>query len=95
LRPDTGHGCRERLLLPGAEGPFYPDKLPAADFLRYYAEHLPTVEINNTFYRVPGGRRIERRTHDFLASCSDCAAGAPRHAVIALISRRSGRWPKA
>lgn len=34
-------------------GPFYPKDLPAARFLAYYAERLPTVEINNTFYRMP------------------------------------------
>jgi uncharacterized protein YecE (DUF72 family) len=35
------------------KGPFYPKDLPAGDFLRYYAERLATVEINNTFYRMP------------------------------------------
>lgn len=35
------------------KGPFYPEKLPANEMLAYYAEHLPTVEINNTFYRMP------------------------------------------
>jgi uncharacterized protein YecE (DUF72 family) len=34
-------------------GHFYPDKLPAGEMLRYYAERFPTVEINNTFYRMP------------------------------------------
>ena len=34
-------------------GPFYPEKLPASAMLRHYAERLPTVEINNTFYRMP------------------------------------------
>ena len=34
-------------------GPFYPEPLPAAEMLRFYAERLPTVEINNTFYRMP------------------------------------------
>jgi uncharacterized protein YecE (DUF72 family) len=34
-------------------GPFYPDKLPAGEMLRYYAGRLSTVEINNTFYRMP------------------------------------------
>jgi uncharacterized protein YecE (DUF72 family) len=34
-------------------GPFYPEKMAGADMLRYYAERLPTVEINNTFYRMP------------------------------------------
>ena len=34
-------------------GPFYPEKLPAGEMLRYYAQHFSTVEINNTFYRMP------------------------------------------
>ena len=34
-------------------GPFYPEKLPAGQMLRYYADHFTTVEINNTFYRMP------------------------------------------
>jgi uncharacterized protein YecE (DUF72 family) len=32
---------------------FYPPDLKNADMLRYYAERLPSVEINNTFYRSP------------------------------------------
>src|SRR6516165_2544554 len=35
------------------KGPFYPNEVPAKGFLRYYAERFPTVEINNTFYRMP------------------------------------------
>jgi len=35
------------------KGPFYPEKLPAGEMLRYYAQRLRTVEINNTFYRMP------------------------------------------
>lgn len=35
------------------KGPFYPEKLPANQMLSYYAERLPTVEINNTFHRMP------------------------------------------
>jgi uncharacterized protein YecE (DUF72 family) len=34
-------------------GPFYPDKLPARDWFAFYAEHFDTVEINNSFYRLP------------------------------------------
>jgi uncharacterized protein YecE (DUF72 family) len=34
-------------------GHFYPDKLAASGMLRYYAERFTTVEINNTFYRMP------------------------------------------
>ncbi len=35
------------------KGAFYPEDLPAGDMLGYYAGRLPTVEINNTFYRMP------------------------------------------
>jgi uncharacterized protein YecE (DUF72 family) len=35
------------------KGSFYPEKLPAAKMLGYYAERLPAVEINNTFYKMP------------------------------------------
>ncbi len=43
---------------------FYPPRLKAADMLRYYAERLPSVEINNTFYRMPTEKllcRLARR----------------------------------
>ena len=42
------------------KGRFYPDKLPQAQMLRYYAERFPTVEINNTFYRMPTREVLER-----------------------------------
>jgi uncharacterized protein YecE (DUF72 family) len=35
------------------KGSFYPADLPADAMLRYYAGRLPTVEINNSFYRMP------------------------------------------
>lgn len=35
------------------KGNFYPPKLSAAGMLGYYTEHLKTVEINNSFYRLP------------------------------------------
>ena len=34
-------------------GPFYPEKLPAAKMLDYYAERFDTVEVNSSFYRLP------------------------------------------
>lgn len=34
-------------------GHFYPEKLSAKEMLRFYASRLNTVEINNTFYRMP------------------------------------------
>jgi len=35
------------------KGTFYPEDLPQSKFLSYYAERFSTVEINNTFYRMP------------------------------------------
>jgi uncharacterized protein YecE (DUF72 family) len=35
------------------KGTFYPDKIDADAMLPFYSERLPTVEINNTFYRMP------------------------------------------
>jgi uncharacterized protein YecE (DUF72 family) len=41
------------------KGSFYPEKLPAKEMLAYYSSQLPTVEINNTFYRVPQKSLLE------------------------------------
>ena len=38
---------------PEWKGSFYPEKLPAAKMLPYYAQSFTTVEINYTFYRIP------------------------------------------
>ena len=35
------------------KGAFYPPELPDAEWLGYYATRFPTVEINNSFYRMP------------------------------------------
>ncbi len=32
---------------------FYPEKLPKAEWLEFYAGHFTTVELNNSFYRLP------------------------------------------
>ena len=42
------------------KGPFYPEKLPADEMLRFYAGRLRTVEINNTFYRMPDETVLSR-----------------------------------
>jgi uncharacterized protein YecE (DUF72 family) len=41
-------------------GSFYPEKLPAAKMLAYYAERLDAVEINNTFYRMPTAEALAK-----------------------------------
>ena len=35
-------------------GKFYPEKLPKSRWLEHYATRFRTVEVNNTFYRLPG-----------------------------------------
>lgn len=35
------------------KGPFYPEDLSDDAMLQYYGTQFPTVEINNTFYRLP------------------------------------------
>ncbi len=40
-------------------GHFYPEELTADEWLSYYASQLPTVEINNTFYRMPKTHVVE------------------------------------
>jgi len=35
------------------QGSFYPEKIQPEAMLAWYAERLPSVEINNTFYRMP------------------------------------------
>jgi len=41
------------------KGSFYPAGLPDAEMLKTYAERLPSVEINNTFYRMPQPALLE------------------------------------
>jgi uncharacterized protein YecE (DUF72 family) len=41
------------------KGDFYPGDLAASDMLSYYADRLPAVEINNTFYRMPKAGVLE------------------------------------
>ena len=44
---------------PEWKGRFYPETLPAAKMLPYYAERFPTVEINYTFYRAPSEKILD------------------------------------
>jgi uncharacterized protein YecE (DUF72 family) len=41
------------------KGNFYPEDLPAAKMLPFYAEHFSTTEINYTFHRIPAPKTIE------------------------------------
>src|SRR5918911_2244066 len=39
---------------------FYPAGTASGDFLRYYAERFPTVELNTTGYRLPAEEQFDR-----------------------------------
>src|SRR3954466_12422011 len=41
------------------KGKFYPKDLPAAQMLRFYAERFTSVEINNTFFRLPQKKMLK------------------------------------
>ena len=41
------------------KGNFYPEDLPAAKMLPFYAERLSTTEINYTFHRIPSAKTID------------------------------------
>jgi uncharacterized protein YecE (DUF72 family) len=44
---------------PEWKGNFYPEKLPTAKMLGYYAERFSTVEINYTYYRMPNQKTLD------------------------------------
>ena len=45
---------------PHWKGRFYPDDLPERRWFEFYARHFDTVEINNTFYRLPDEKTVVR-----------------------------------
>jgi uncharacterized protein YecE (DUF72 family) len=50
--PTIRIGC-SGWVYPHWRGRFYPEKLAAKNWFAFYAEHFDTVEINNSFYRLP------------------------------------------
>lgn len=69
------------------KGNFYPAGLADADMLKSYAERLPTVEINNTFYRMPQPSLLDGWNQKVVGSFA-FALKAPRS--ITHISRLKG-----
>lgn len=43
---------------PEWRGSFYPEKFPQSKMFAYYAEQFSTVEINNTFYKMPDDKLL-------------------------------------
>ncbi len=44
---------------PEWKGTFYPEKMPTAKMLPYYAERFSTTEVNYTFHRIPSAKTID------------------------------------
>jgi uncharacterized protein YecE (DUF72 family) len=78
-------------------GSFYPTSLPQSRWLEYYARQFDTVEINNTFYRLPEtptfaawGRRVPRgfiyavKASRYLTHMKKLKVMPPRHGRIRL-----------
>jgi uncharacterized protein YecE (DUF72 family) len=54
---------------PDWEGPFYPVGMAPGDYLEFYAERFPIVEVDSSFYRPPSAKMVkswrERTPADF------------------------------
>lgn len=48
---------------PDWEGVIYPPGLRSSEFLEYYADRFPIVEVDSTFYRSPTPRMIHSWDH--------------------------------
>jgi len=63
---------------------FYPQRLPKSEWFSYYAERFDTVEINNTFYRLPPASTFDHWREQ-----------APRGFLYALkFSRYGSHWTR-
>jgi hypothetical protein len=81
LRDCAAHECEIRIGTSGYHykhwrGPFYPRKISPDEMLEFYARHFDTVELNNSFYRIPteaafdNWRRLTPADFDF--AVKDC-----------------------
>ena len=71
------------------KGPFYPPKMPDAALLGFYTQHFDTLELNNSFYRLP----TEEAFHAWrdAAPGRTAAAGGLRHHPAAGAGDQAGR----
>src|SRR5438874_1988852 len=72
------------------KGDFYPKDMKLEGMLPYYAERLPTVEINNTFYQMP--KTSPRETGEtFPPQASASHQGLASHHALRPAQARCGR----
>ena len=72
-------------------GPFYPAGVPRARWLEFYAEHLPTVELNASHYRWPRDTAFSG-WHERLPAGHEMAVKAPRALTHARRLQSPERW---
>ena len=64
---------------PEWDGAFYPPGMDPADYLSWYADRFPVVEVDSTFYRVPPRRMVEGWRRHTPAAFRFAAQGSPDH----------------
>ncbi len=60
-------------------GVFYPRNIPHKGWFAYYASHFDTVEVNNTFYRLPSAHTLTIRMTEQAGSPAQSAARPAPH----------------
>jgi uncharacterized protein YecE (DUF72 family) len=80
----SGYGYKEW------KGSFYPSEMKPAGMLRYYAERFRTVEINNTFYRMPDAELLRRWAEDVPAGFTFVLKASQRITHMQRLSPASG-----
>jgi uncharacterized protein YecE (DUF72 family) len=76
-------------------GTFYPDKCKPEEMLPYYSQRLPTVEINNTFYRMPKTTVLESWAHTVPEGFRFAIKASRRITHMARIKEESSAEPLA
>ena len=76
-------------------GRFYPKSVPAARWLEHYAARFATVEVNNTFYRLPAPATFERVERACARRLRNRRQGEPLPDALQAVARsgRTGRAP--
>jgi uncharacterized protein YecE (DUF72 family) len=70
-------------------GTLYPDKLPQAQELKYAAAHVPTIEVNGTFYRTQTAKTFAKWASEAPDGFVFALKG-PRYAVNRRVLAESG-----
>jgi len=60
MSPSKYHIGTSGWVYPHWRGAFYPSELPQSRWFEHYSSHFSTVEINNSFYRLPSQKAFDR-----------------------------------